>query len=130
MKSPPAVRVGILILDDDPDVADYLASVLEPKGYVCHKAGTAAAALRILAGCTAADRPAAAIVDLILKDENGMNAAEALVRAEPSLRILLISGYADTVVQNPLPNGRQPAFLAKVFTAAQLQRTLATLLAT
>lgn len=129
MKSPSAAGVGILILDDDPDVVGYLADVLGDTGYTCHTAGDAAEALELLRACPADRRPAVAIVDLILADNHGMNAADALVAAHPPLKILLISGYADTVVAQSLANGVKPAFLSKVFTAAQLRKAVADLLA-
>lgn len=129
MKNSTATCVGILILDDDPDVVDYLASVLDDTGYECHKARTTKEALDLLQACPADRKPAAAIVDLILEEDHGMNAAIALVNAQPALKILLISGFADNVVTQPLPNGVQPAFLTKVFSAVQLRKALADLLA-
>jgi len=130
MKTSTATGVGILILDDDVDVVDYLASVLDDSGYTTHKARTTQEALALLEACPADRRPAVAIVDLILDNEHGMNAAIALVNAQPTLKVLLISGYADNVVTQPLPNGVQPAFLTKVFSAGQLRKAVADLVGT
>lgn len=124
MKSTSENRIGILIVDDEPDVLGYLVSILGTAGYDCHTAHTTEEALQVLKDHPKDRAPLIAIVDLVLGAENGMSAAEALVRAQPDLRILMISGYADNVVSKPLPNGFPPVFLTKPFSATQLRQEL------
>ncbi len=117
-------KVGILIVEDDPEVVDYLSTTLRASGYDCYEAGSTAEALAGMKKCPADREPAIAIVDLILGSENGMETACALVAARPNLKILIISGYAETVVSSPLPNGCSAAFLTKPFSAKELRATL------
>ena len=79
----------------------------------------------------AAQTPFLAIVDIVLGDENGLALAKKLVSKTPTLNVLLISGYADTVViTDPLPNGKKAGFLPKVFTSEELRKAIDQLLAT
>ncbi len=116
----PAARIGVLVVDDEPEVAGFLCGILEDAGYHCSVADTSAAALEAVTTQTASARPAIAIVDLVLGDANGLSIAKEMVARDPALHIVLISGYADHVVSNPLPNGRHAGFLNKPFSAAQL----------
>jgi DNA-binding NtrC family response regulator len=116
----PAARIGVLVVDDEPEVAGYLCEILHDAGYQCTVADSSAAALAALTPEPASAVPAIAIVDLVLGDANGLTIAKELVARAPALHIVLISGYADHMVSNPLPNGRQAGFLNKPFTAAQL----------
>ncbi len=116
----PAARIAVLVVDDEPEVADFLCGILDGAGYRCAVADSSTAALQALRSESGSTRPAIAIVDLVLGQDNGLAIAKELVVRDPALHIVLISGYANHVVSNPLPNGRQPGFLNKPFTAAQL----------
>jgi DNA-binding NtrC family response regulator len=114
----------VLVVDDDPDIVEYLTFVLAKFGYNTLTANSASEALKVVnrAGQPA---PFLAIVDIVLGDENGVNLAKKLVSKAPKLNVLLISGYADTVViTDPLPNGKKAGFLPKVFTSEELRRSI------
>jgi two-component system, response regulator RegA len=130
MKAPPKEHKNVLVVDDDPDIVEYLSLLLTKFGYNPTSATTTSEALSILKNTTPQTAPSVAIVDLVLGSENGITLADQLVEASPELRILLISGYADNVVQSELlPNGKKAAFLSKRFTAAELKKALAELAA-
>jgi DNA-binding NtrC family response regulator len=120
----------VLVVDDEPDIVEYLTFVLAKFGYNTLTANSAAEALKVVnrAGQPA---PFLAIVDIVLGDDNGVNLAKKLVSKAPKLNVLLISGYADTVViTDPLPNGKKAGFLPKVFTSEELRRAIDQLIAT
>jgi DNA-binding NtrC family response regulator len=120
----------VLVVDDEPDIVEYLGFVLTKFGYNTLSANSSTEALKVMnkAGQAA---PFLAIVDIVLGDENGLNLAKKLVSKSPSLNILLISGYADTVViTDPLPNGKKAGFLPKVFTSEELRKAIDQLIVT
>lgn len=114
----------VLVVDDEPDIVEYLTFVLAKFGYNTLTANSANEALKVVnrAGQPA---PFLAIVDIVLGDDNGVNLAKKLVTKAPKLNVLLISGYADTVViTDTLPNGKKAGFLPKVFTSEELRRSI------
>jgi DNA-binding NtrC family response regulator len=114
----------VLVVDDEPDIVEYLSFVLGKFGYNTLTANSAAEALKIV-NRSGQPAPFLAIVDIVLGDDNGVNLANKLVGKVPKLNVLLISGYADTVVlTDPLPNGKKAGFLPKVFTSEELKRAI------
>ena len=114
----------VLVVDDEPDIVEYLSFVLGKFGYNTLTANSAAEALKVV-NRSGQPAPFLAIVDIVLGDENGMTLANKLVAKAPKLNVLLISGYADTVViTDPLPNGKKAGFLPKVFTSEELKRAI------
>jgi DNA-binding NtrC family response regulator len=119
----------VLVVDDEPDIVEYLNFVLTKFGYHTLSANSAAEALKVVAKA-GEPGPFLAIVDIVLGDDNGLALAKKLVGKAPCLNVLLISGYADTVViTDPLPNGKKAGFLPKVFTSEELRKAIDRLLA-
>ncbi|MEO7413806.1 MAG: response regulator [Opitutaceae bacterium] len=120
----------VLVVDDEPDIVEYLSFVLAKFGYNTLTANSASEALKVV-NKVGQPSPFLAIVDIVLGDENGLNLAKKLVSKAPELNVLLISGYADTVViTDPLPNGKKAGFLPKVFTSEELRNAIDQLIAT
>jgi PAS domain S-box-containing protein len=99
----------VLLVEDDPAVAELAVGLLDGAGYKVKTAANAAAALETLRG--------GAAVDLVFSDimmPGGMNGAELarLVRKEfPAIFILLATGYADAaanMVAQEFPLIRKP----------------------
>jgi PAS domain S-box-containing protein len=86
----------VLVVDDNPDVADVSAGMLEQLGYEVHKARDAAAAL------AAVDKHA---FDLVVSDivmpgtMDGIALARALRERHPGLPVLLVTGYSQAAAQ-------------------------------
>ena len=87
----------ILVVEDDDDVRDLAASVLEAAGYRIFEATNADAAYRLLR-----DHPDLRI-DLLFTDVvmpgrlDGVSLADAAVALRPSLKVLYTTGFADLV---------------------------------
>jgi two-component system, response regulator RegA len=86
----PAERGRLLIVDDDAPFADTLARAMRRHGYdpfVAHSTDAALAAAR-------ADTPAAAIVDLRIGAQNGLDLVAPLRNLCPTMRLVILTGYA------------------------------------
>ena len=91
----PAPR--ILVVDDDPDILDYLASLLEDHGYVVRTAASADTALSALAGFV----PDTVLVDALMPGRSGLDLL-VRVRREPRwehVPIVIVTG-SDTILED------------------------------
>jgi signal transduction histidine kinase len=82
----------VLIVDDDPDVRQIMFGVLSDLGYSVKEAGDGRTALDILEDC----RPDLLVLDFAMPGTNGAEVAAAARQRNEDLRILFVSGYADT----------------------------------
>jgi CheY-like chemotaxis protein len=116
----PRAREGetVLVVDDEPTVRMLITDILEELGYCALEAGDGIAALQVLQS----DRR----IDLLVTDVglpggmNGRQVADAGRALRPELRVLFITGYAETSV---LPAGsltRGMQVLAKPFRVDEL----------
>ena len=85
----------VLIVDDHPIVRQGLAQVLEQESdlVVCGEADTAEEALDAIA----AKKPDVVIVDLLLKDGNGLDLIKTLRSIRPDLPILVLSMHDESL---------------------------------
>lgn len=82
----------ILIVDDEPVIADTLVVIFENHGYETRLACSAEKALELIATWTAD----LAIVDVVLPGMNGVDLAILLKAECPTCRVLLFSGQTAT----------------------------------
>jgi signal transduction histidine kinase len=82
----------VLIVDDDPDVRNVMATFLGDLGYEIREAADLGAALAALND----QPPHLLIVDFAMPGTNGAEVAIAARRKYPSLPILFVSGYSDS----------------------------------
>lgn len=85
-----AERSRVLIVDDDVPFADTLARAMRRHGYapqIAHSADAALAAAR-------ADTPDAAIVDLRIGGESGLDLVAPLRSLGPAMHLVILTGYA------------------------------------
>lgn len=86
----PSRLVRILVVDDEPDLAAGLCSILEMRGHWTQMAHTQKEAL----AKAAFFRPTAALVDLRLNNEDGTDVALALREMFPNINIVYMTGYS------------------------------------
>ena len=79
----------VLVVDDEPTIADGLRLTLEGEGYRVLTAGGVEAAL---AHAARADVEAA-IVDLMLPDGDGLDLTRELKRRDPALEVIVVTAY-------------------------------------
>ncbi len=117
----------VLVVDDEPTVRMLVADVLEELGYAALRASDGAEAVTVL--------QSKARVDLLITDVglpnglNGRQVSEAARQMRPGLKVLFITGYAETAGFDPaeLPPGTQ--VLRKPFSTGTLAARIGDLLA-
>ena len=83
---------SLVIVDDEPDVADALKVLLELDGYIVHAATCADTALALVAR----HQPAAVILDLGMPVIDGLELARRLrERHGPDLPLVAVTGWSD-----------------------------------
>jgi len=110
----------ILVVEDDDGVRELSARILASAGYSVHTAANAGEALLVSEQLDGA-------IDLMLTDAvmprmHGAALAERLSRLCPKMKVLFMSGYAE---DGMLPRGvleEGTSFIAKPFTAIELER--------
>ena len=121
-----AVKRGpasILVIDDDPDVRDFIVTSLEEQGYRVRQASDGERGLKEAARAT----PDLVILDFVMPGMSGSEVAKRLLAKRPDQLILFVSGYSETrAVRGIAPNA---PLLAKPFRAEALDKAVRNALA-
>lgn len=115
---------SFLIVDDEPDMCWILEHVLRQEAYSVKKAMSGAEALELVE----CNKFFMAFVDLKLRDVEGLELARRLKRADPSLTVVMVSGFCykdDPTIQKALAEGLICDFIAKPFRHSEVIRALA-----
>ncbi|HEX2559078.1 PAS domain-containing sensor histidine kinase, partial [Phenylobacterium sp.] len=89
-----AVGANILVVEDNPEVAEVAAALLEQLGHRCRVVGNTAAALAAL---SEGEAPDLVFTDVVMAGEmDGIDLARRLRDENPGLPVLLATGYAQT----------------------------------
>jgi CheY-like chemotaxis protein len=118
-----AERVRILIVDDDDDVRNIAAELVEEIGYDVEAAESGEAALRLLVP----NRFALVITDVAMPGLTGVDLARKIRSEMPDLPIIFASGYAD--VQTFGEELLQEDLLKKPYRIAELAARISAALA-
>jgi CheY-like chemotaxis protein len=111
----------ILVVDDDPDVLEVAAKLIESFGYLAKVAANAADALRLVK----IDGIDAVLTDVMMPGMNGYQLAQRRREIEPQLPVICVTGY-----QNVSEDHRHcEIILQKPYRAAVLKKTLRMVLA-
>jgi DNA-binding response OmpR family regulator len=86
------VKPFVLVVDDEPVIANTLAEILNRSGYRAVTAHNAEAALELALSWP----PQVLITDVVLPGENGIDLAMSIRRIFPDCKMLLFSGQAHT----------------------------------
>lgn len=127
-----AQRVAVII-DDEPDITTYLATLLTDHGWKAQTANSVKAGLALLA----AGRPDAVLLDLMMPERGGLHALVE-IRKNPALKdvpVVVVSGIQEKLTADyhayleRFKHYRPDAYLDKPVDPALLLRTLDDLLA-
>jgi len=92
------MSIDILVVDDEHDIRELVAGVLEDEGYDTRLAADSDSALEAIAG----RRPSLVLLDVWLKGSrlDGLDLLDEIKRRDPSIPVLVISGHGnlDTAV--------------------------------
>ena len=129
MASPQAQAQGeqrrILVVEDNPDLGNFTAQILEDHGYQISYARSAEDALAQLAG--PAGHFDAVFSDVVMPGMGGLALARELRRQRPQLPVILTSGYSESIAEG---EHQGFAFLAKPYSAEQVCQILGKVLGT
>ena len=133
--------LDILVVDDELDIRELVAGVLEDEGYDTRGAADSDAALEAIA----ARRPSLALLDIWLRGSrlDGLELLDEIKRRDPTLPVLVISGHGglDTAVaairkgavdfiEKPFEASRLLHMVARATETEQLRQEVASLRAT
>jgi two-component system cell cycle sensor histidine kinase/response regulator CckA len=121
----PTGREGILLVEDEDSVRVIIGALLRRHGYRVLEAATPRGAQEIFAHHT--DAIDLLLTDVVMPEMNGPALAQRLVSGNARLRVLFISGHADSASPAAL-KGPYVGFLAKPFQASALTRSVRELL--
>jgi DNA-binding NtrC family response regulator len=81
----------ILVVDDEAIIADTLALILNQSGFEAKAAYRGPQAVRLAAELP----PDVLLIDIVMDEMNGIDAAHAICKDHPNCRVLFISGHGD-----------------------------------
>ena len=112
------MALDILVVDDEADIRDLVAGVLEDDGYTTRVAGDSDAALVAIAD----RRPSLVLLDVWLKGSrlDGLDLLDEIKRRDPSLPVLVISGHGNLDTAVAAIRRGAADFIEKPFEAARL----------
>ena len=114
---------SILVIDDDPDVRDFIVTSLEEQGYDVRSASNGERGLKEAAKAA----PDLVILDFVMPGLSGAEVANRLLAKRPGQAILFVSGYSETeAVRRVAPDA---PLLAKPFRAEALDKAVRSALA-
>ncbi|VXC94384.1 Signal transduction histidine kinase [Burkholderia sp. 8Y] len=90
----------LLVIDDDEHVRVSLAEMFRTAGYVVAEAENGVVGLRIMEEV----KPALAVIDFIMPELNGAEVARLARAKRPTLPIIFVSGYSDTLALDEISN--------------------------
>jgi CheY-like chemotaxis protein len=109
---------SVLVIDDDPDVRQFIVATLEDQGYRVREAADGAHGLKE----AAREKPDLVILDFIMPGLSGAEVANRLLAKRADQAILFVSGYSETeAVRRVAPNA---PLLSKPFRAETLDRAV------
>src|SRR5262249_7598998 len=116
----------ILVMDDEGLIRKILARTLERSGYQVECAADGAEAIAMYESAKASGQGFAAVV-LDLTVPGGMGGKEALIKLreiDPSVKVILSSGYSDDATMSEFRKYGFDAVLLKPWTPAQVSQAL------
>lgn len=108
----------ILVIDDDPDVREFIADSLGDLGYNVYQANDGKSGLSAFA----AENPDLVVLDFIMPGLSGADVAGRILSKKPEQPILFVSGYSETdSIRRIAPNA---PLLTKPFRADALTKAV------
>ncbi|KQN30388.1 MULTISPECIES: sigma-54-dependent transcriptional regulator [unclassified Sphingomonas] len=135
------MALDILVVDDERDIRELVAGVLEDEGYATRDAGDSDSALEAIA----ARRPSLVLLDVWLQGSrlDGLELLDEIKRRDPSIPVLVISGHgnldtavaairrgASDFIEKPFEAERLLLMVARATETERLRREVASLRAT
>ena len=114
-------RGTILLVEDEEGLRALNARGLSSRGYTVLEAANGVEAMELIENGGPIDL---VVSDVVMPEMDGPTLLKEMRRANPDLKMIFVSGYAEEAFQKNLPPGGQFAFLPKPFTLKQLVATV------
>ncbi|MFH1687057.1 MAG: response regulator [bacterium] len=111
---------GILVVDDEHVVVDFMSSFLLEEGYDCRTSSSAEAALEAIK----TDPPKLVISDVRMPGMSGVELTEALANLDPDILVILVTAYAEYDAISAAIKLRPFAYIEKPFDLDQMRETV------
>lgn len=109
---------ALLVVEDEPNLLEMAAAILERVGYTVHTATDGSDALRFLQ-TPESERVCLVLTDLVMPVMGGQELAAQLREQRPEIRVLFSSGYSDI---DPSGDDESLHYLPKPYTPSLLTR--------
>ena len=86
-------KLSILVVDDDKNTRDYLATFLTASGYSVDSLGSGGEAIDRL---TSGYSPSMILLDIMLPDKDGIEVLSSVKAINPTMPIIILSGIGQT----------------------------------
>ena len=116
----------VLIVEDEPALRALARRTLAPKGYITLEAANGAEALAVAESHRGPIH--VLLTDMMMPGMNGPVLAQHLLRTRPDIRVLYVSGFAQSVIAEGGTLNAGARFLAKPFTPDRLAAAVRTCL--
>ncbi len=113
-------RGHLLIVDDDSPLCQRLGKAMARRGFAVEMAESVAEGRRLLERM----RPDYAVVDLRLGDGSGLDLVEAMTRANPAVRVVVLTGYGNIATAVEAVKAGALDYLPKPADADQIEAAL------
>jgi CheY-like chemotaxis protein len=113
-------RGRVLLIEDEPELLDTLAYLLESEGYAVSQAVDGEQALALAREIA----PDLVLCDFNLPGRSGADVVARVRELRPSARIIVMSGHLGATQQAQCAEAGATGFLAKPFTVVQLRVAL------
>ena len=111
--TPSAGTETVLLVEDEPDVAELLVSALQANGYTVLRAARGAEALEIVR--THGSTIHLLLTDVVMPGMNGRELADRATALRPDVQILYMSGYSDDALLRRGVEASRAHFIPKPF---------------
>ncbi len=112
----------VLLVDDDTGIRKLIIDVLQPLGYRTLEASCGEEALQVSAATE--DPIDLLLVDMVMPGMNGLELAETIESHRPEIKVIFMSGYADSVIADRAASRSEKHFLQKPLTPGSLTAKL------
>lgn len=115
-----AVPKSVLVVDDASFIRTMIRDILEPEGYVVYEAVNGRDAVEKVKEIA----PDLVVMDFVMPEVDGLSALRHMRRADPQLRVVMVSATRDPgVVEEALSEGAM-AFVHKPFQPGRIRETV------
>lgn len=108
----------ILLVEDEDAVRAFASRALASRGYTVLEAASGVEALEVMAEVKGSVD--LVVSDVVMPEMNGPTLLVELRKANPDIKVIFVSGYAEDAFKKDLPEGSHFSFLPKPFSLKQL----------